>query len=68
MEIAEIREAFVQKLSQRAVYKKLNVGRSTVASGNHGISEGHSISLDKMEESLLKYNTEIVQDKVWSVK
>jgi transposase len=65
MEIKGTKEAFVQMLSERGVYKKLGVDRSTVANWKTYLKEGRSISLDKMEEMLLKYGASVVQEKVW---
>ncbi|MCY4781745.1 hypothetical protein ORI89_19015 [Sphingobacterium sp. UT-1RO-CII-1] len=67
MEVTGTREAFAQMLSERGVYKKLGVDRSTVAGWKRRLSEGHSISLDKMEEMLLKYGCTVIQEKVWKV-
>ncbi|MDR0266046.1 hypothetical protein [Sphingobacterium sp. 2149] len=67
MEVKGTKEAFVQMLSERGVYKKLGVDRSTVANWKTYLKEGRSISLDKMEEMLLKYGASVVQEKVWEV-
>lgn len=67
MEVKGTKEAFVQMLSERGVYKKLGVDRSTVANWKTYLKEGRSISLDKMEEMLLKYGASVVQEKVWKV-
>ncbi|WP_343566320.1 hypothetical protein [Sphingobacterium sp.] len=67
MEVKGTKEAFAQMLSERGVYKKLGVDRSTVANWKTYLKEGRSISLDKMEEMLLKYGASVVQEKVWKV-
>ncbi|MNK30193.1 hypothetical protein D3C87_486080 [compost metagenome] len=67
MEVKGTKEAFVQMLSERGVYKKLGVDRSTVANWKTYLKQGRSISLDKMEEMLLKYGASVVQEKVWEV-
>lgn len=55
--------AFAQMISERGVYKKLGVDRSTVAHWKRG----QSVSLDKMEEMLKKYGASVVREKVWEI-
>lgn len=67
MHVKGTREAFKQMLSERGVYKKLGVERSTVAGWKRRLEEGESLSLDKMEEMLEKYGATVVSEKVWNV-
>lgn len=61
------RSAFEAMISERGVYKKLGVERSTVSTWKIYLREGKSISLEKMEEMLIKGGATVVQDKVWKV-
>ncbi len=65
MKIEGTRQAFEKMISQRGVYKKLGVERSTVANWKTYLREGKSISLDKMEEMLLKYGAIAEREKIW---
>lgn len=67
MQVVGTREAFMALISQRGVYKLLDVDRSTVANWKAYLREGKSISLDKMEEMLLKAGASVVSEKVWDV-
>lgn len=67
MEVVGTRKAFETMISERGVYKKLGVDRSTVASWKIYLKQGKSISLDKMEEMLLRYGATVVQEKVWEI-
>ena len=61
-------EAFATLIAERGIYKKLGVDRSTVAGWKRYLREGRSISLDKMEEMLLKAGANVVQEKVWNLR
>jgi transposase len=61
------RAAFEAMLSERGVYKKLGVDRSTVAGWKRRLQEGENLSLDKMEEMLEKYGAKVVKEKVWGM-
>lgn len=65
MKIEGTREAFIQMLQERGVYKKLGVDRSTVSNWKRYLDEGQTVSLDKMEEMLLKYGATVVKEKIW---
>lgn len=65
--ITGTREAFSAMLQERGVYKKLGVTRATANNYKRYLKEGKSISLDKMEEMLLKYGAAVIQDKIWTV-
>jgi len=67
--ITGTKEAFLKMLSERGVYKKLDVNRTTVSNWKRALSgEGRYIpTIDKMEEMLLKYGAKIEQEKVWSL-
>ncbi len=68
MHITGTRTAFLKMTAERGVYKKLGVERSTVANWKKQLSEnGKGVSLDKMEEMLLKYGASVVQEKVWDI-
>lgn len=67
MKVIGTREAFAKMLEERGVYKQLDVSRSTVANWKAYLEKGESISLDKMEEMLLKYGATIAQEKVWKL-
>lgn len=67
MEVVGTKEAFAAMLQQRGIYKSLNVDTSTVANWKKYLREGKSISLDKMEEMLLKAGSKIKQEKVWII-
>lgn len=67
MKITGTREAFAHMLQERGVYKKLGVARSTVSTWKIYLERGEKISLDKMEEMLLKYGASVDREKVWEV-
>lgn len=67
MEVKGTREAFFAMIQERGVYKKLGVDRSTVSGWKSYLKEGKSISLDKMEEMLVKSGAIVIQEKVWGV-
>lgn len=67
MQIGGTREAFEALISQRGIYKLLGVQRSTVANWKVYLKEGKSISLDKMEEMLVKAGAIVIQGKVWKL-
>jgi hypothetical protein len=70
MKVTGTREAFAAMLEEKAVYKKLEVSRGTVANWKAamiGYSERQPPTLDKMEEMLLKYGASIEREKVWKL-
>ncbi len=70
MEVAGTRNAFLQLLSQRGIYKLLEVSRSTVSNWKRALAgqdDKYMPSLDKMEEMLLKAGAKVVQEKVWKI-
>jgi hypothetical protein len=67
MVVTGTREAFIKLISERGIYKRLGVKVSTVSSWKLYLKQGKSISLDKMEEMLLKAGAIVVQEKVWEV-
>jgi len=67
MEITGTRAAFSKMISERGVYKKLGVERSTVSTWKIYLRQGKSISLDKMEEMLIKYGAVVKHEKVWEI-
>lgn len=64
MRINGTKEAFEKLLSERGIYKRLNVDRSTVSNWKKGTQK---VSLDKMEAILLKAGATIVKEKIWNV-
>lgn len=67
MQIESTRAAFEAMLQERGVYKRLGVDTSTVANWKIYLKQGKSISLDKMEEMLIKAGATVAQEKVWSI-
>ncbi|MEJ2905065.1 hypothetical protein WAE58_21650 [Pedobacter panaciterrae] len=67
MQIVGTKEAFVAMLNERGIYKKLEVERSTVSSWKIRMKSGDGVSLDKMEEMLIKSGATVVQEKVWDI-
>lgn len=67
MVVTGTRAAFEALISERGIYKRLGVSISTVSTWKIYLREGKSISLDKMEEMLLKAAAVVVQEKVWEV-
>lgn len=65
-EVIGTREAFFLMLQEPAVNKKLGVSKQTVTNWKSYVHEG-KVSLDKMEEMLLKYGAEVVQEKIWKL-
>lgn len=64
MEVTGTKEAFLQMLSERGVYKKLGVSMSTVSNWKR---DPDRVTLDKMEEILLRFGATVVHEKVWKV-
>lgn len=67
MKITGTREAFASILEEKNVYLKLGVERATVSTYKIYLREGKRVSIDKMEEMLLKYGAKPVKEKVWSM-
>lgn len=67
MEIEGTREAFAAMIQERGIYKRLGVERSTVGTWKIYLREGKNISLDKMEEMLIKGGAAVKQEKIWEV-
>ena len=67
MQIEGTRLAFATMLQERGVYKRLGVDTSTVANWKIYLKQGKSISLDKMEEMLIRAGATVAQDKVWDI-
>lgn len=68
MEIKGTREAFIALIHERGINKQLEVSPATVRGWRKRVTEGALISLDKMEEMLLKAGASVVHEKVWEVK
>jgi hypothetical protein len=56
--------AFEKVLSQRGIHHRLGLEQNTVATLRRNYKEG-KVSLNKMEEILLKAGLEVVQEKLW---
>jgi hypothetical protein len=67
MQIEGTRQAFEAMLQERGIYKRLGVDTSTVANWKTYLRQGKSISLDKMEEMLIKAGAIMLQEKIWSL-
>lgn len=67
MQIVGTREAFKQLINERGVYKRLGVKPPTVSTWKTYLKDGKNISIDKMEEMLLKAGATVVQEKVWNI-
>ena len=67
MQIAGTRQAFAEMIKVRGIYKRLGVERSTVSTWKIYIREGKNISLDKMEEMLIKGGSTVVSDIQWQI-
>lgn len=52
-------------LSERGIYKKLDVNRSTVANWKRYLKQNEKISADKMEQMLQKAGWQIVSQQAW---
>lgn len=68
MQVEGTKEAFAALISSRGVYKTLDVSATTVRGWRMRLKEGKLISLDKMEEMLLKAGASVVSERVWEVK
>ena len=67
MEIEGTRAAFEMLISERGIYKRLGVDVTTVSNWKIYLKQGKSISLDKMEEMLIRAGATVVQEKVWDI-
>lgn len=67
MQVEGTRAAFEAMISKRGIFHKLGVSKSTVAGWKIYLREGKSISLDKMEEMLIKGGATVTQEKVWEI-
>lgn len=64
--ITGTKEAFTEMIYRRGIYKYLDVDRSTVANWKTLLVEG-GITIDKMEEMLLKYGATVISEKKWKL-
>jgi hypothetical protein len=70
MKISGTKEAFIQVLSERGVYRKLGVERSTTSNWKRaleGKDEKNMPTLDKMEEMLAQYGAVVLSEKIWKL-
>jgi len=68
MQIEGTRQAFNLLIQERGIYKRLGVDRSTVATWKIYLNDGKKISLDKMNEILIRGGAEMKQDALWEIK
>lgn len=69
--ITGTKEAFLQMLLVRGVYKKLEISRSAVAMWKAAIvanDDKKTPTLDTMEKMLFRYGATVEKEKVWNVK
>ena len=64
MQVTGTKEAFFKMLSERGIYKKLCVDKSTVSNWKRNVT---AVTLDKMEEILIRSGAEVLQDKTWNI-
>jgi predicted RNase H-like HicB family nuclease len=64
-EIVGTKNAFQIMISERGVYKKLNVDRSTVANWKRYLERDKLLSVDKMEQMLEKAGWQVVSKQAW---
>ncbi len=70
MTIESTPQAFVTLISERGIYKKLGVDRSTVSNWKRALAgqdHRNMPSLDKMEEMLIRYGAKVINEKVWQM-
>lgn len=67
MQIEGTKEAFAKMISERGISHRLGVDKRTVAGWKIYLKQGKSISLDKMEEMLIKAGATVAQEKVWDI-
>lgn len=67
MKIDGTRAAFAAMLKVKGVHNILGESRFTVSNYRKYLKEGRSISLDKMEEMLLRYGAKVVKEKQWKL-
>ena len=67
MTIEGTRTAFGQLLEIKGIHRYLGVSAPTVSNWKRYLASGGQISLDKMEEMLLRFGAEVKQEKVWTV-
>lgn len=65
--ITGTRDAFAILCSVKGVHKRLGVSASTVSGWKRYLRTGEKISLDKMEEMLLKSGCLVEKNKIWDV-
>lgn len=67
MTIEGTRTAFGQLLEIKGVHRYLGVSAPTVSNWKRYLASGEQISIDKMEEMLLRFGAEVKQEKVWVI-
>lgn len=66
--VAGTKEAFSVIITEKNIYKKLGVSRSTVSGWKKLLVEGKYLTLDKMEEMLIKSGATVDSPIVWELK
>lgn len=61
-------KAFAEMLSQRGIYTKLKLHRSTISNMKRNIAEGNYPTIDTMEELLLRAGAKVVSEKIWVIE
>ena len=67
MKVKRTRAVFGQFLEIKGTHQYLGVSAPTVSNWKRYLARGEQISLDKMEEMLLRFGAEVKQEKVWTV-
>lgn len=63
--ITGTKEAFEEMISRRGIYKHLDVDRRVVWAWKN--RKNSPVSLDLMEEMLLKYGATVISEKKWKL-
>lgn len=64
MEVTGTKQAFLEMIKERGIYKKLGVSMPTVSNWKRNPQR---LTLDKMEEMLMRYGATVVKEKVWRI-
>jgi len=70
MTIKSTPSAFAALISERGIYRKLGVDRSTVSNWKRALAgqdHRNMPSLDKMEAILKKCGAKVINEKVWQI-
>lgn len=67
MNITGTRAAFAKIIREPNVHAKLGVSRVMVTKWRKYVIEEKYVTLNKMEEMLLKYGATVKQEKIWEI-